>query len=100
MWRKIRDLNPSIVSNEMLEVGMNLKYDKPASPFEWNPQGLPYLIRRGDTLVSISADKYGTTSKWRDIYNNNRPLIKDPNLIFAGFTLYYIADERNLASEL
>ena len=61
-------------------------------------RGLPYLIKEGDSLASISLDKYETLNKWRYIYNNNKPLIKDPNLIFAGFTLYYIP-ERDVASE-
>jgi nucleoid-associated protein YgaU len=52
----------------------------------------------GETLGTISSDKYGTPVKWRKIYDNNRPLIKNPNTIYAGFTLYYIP-EREIASE-
>lgn len=93
-WRELADLN----GTQLLSVGTSLRYRAPASKFSWNPSGLPYLIRTGDTLGTISNDKYGTTSKWKDLWNNNRVMIKDPNLIFAGFTLYYIAG-RDVASE-
>lgn len=97
-WKQIRDANPGININD-LAAGTLLKYPKPAVEFTWQPKGLPYLIKRGDYLGSISLDKYGTYKRWKDIWNNNKPMIKDPNLIFAGFTIYYIPDDRNLASE-
>ena len=51
--------------------------------------GDSYLIKRGDTLGVISNDVYGTTRKWKKLWENNRQLIKDPNKIYAGFYLYY-----------
>ncbi len=95
-WREIANMN-NLPSGDVSE-GMTLNYTAPETEFVWNPQGQPHLIKRGETLGSISQDKYNTTSKWRLIYDNNQPLIKDPNLIFAGFTLYYIP-LRDLASE-
>ena len=95
-WKDLRDMN-SLHDMRGLKEGMVLKYKKPRSQFSWKPQGLPHLVREGETLGSISLDKYKTTQKWRLIYENNKPLIKDYNLIFAGFTLYYIP-LRDLAS--
>ncbi|MCF8058034.1 MAG: LysM peptidoglycan-binding domain-containing protein [Bacteriovoracaceae bacterium] len=95
-WGSLRDLNG--LSGSAVSEGAVIRYKKPSTEFMWNPEGLPYLIKSGDSLVTISNDKYGTANKWKLIYNNNRPLIKDPNLIFAGFTLYYIP-EREIASE-
>ncbi|MEC7274739.1 MAG: LysM peptidoglycan-binding domain-containing protein [Bdellovibrionota bacterium] len=95
-WQDLRNLNG--LSGQTVAEGSVIRYMKPVQEFVWNPEGLPYLIKNGDSLVSISSDKYGTPKKWELIYNNNRPLIKDPNLIFAGFTLYYIP-EREIASE-
>lgn len=95
-WKDLRDLNG--MSGSTVGEGAVIRFKKPATEFVWNPEGLPYLIKNGDSLVTISNDKYGTANKWKLIYNNNRPLIKDPNLIFAGFTLYYIP-ERDIASE-
>jgi len=97
-WREIQNMNSNI-SAEGLRTGMSLNYQIPSQKFEWNPSGEPYLVRSGDTLGTISMDKYGNTSRWKDIWNNNKPMIKNnPNLIFAGFTIYYIPD-RDIASE-
>ncbi|MCK5884852.1 MAG: LysM peptidoglycan-binding domain-containing protein [Bacteriovoracaceae bacterium] len=95
-WKMLAQMNPGM--NGRLAIGQVLKYTPPAVKFEWNPKGTPYLIRQGQTLGLISADVYGQEKRWREIYDNNRPLIKNPNLIFAGFTLYYIGD-RDIASE-
>lgn len=96
-WKELSNSNGGIAMGQ-LPVGKVLKYVP--NGFTWNPQGLPHLIKRGDTLGTISTEKYGTDNKWRDIWDNNKPMIKDPNLIFAGFTLYYIPqEERDLASE-
>ncbi len=94
-WRDIKKLNPNV---EKLTEGVELKYHVPFEKFGWEPVGDPYLVKNGDTLGIISMDKYGTPKKWKAIYENNRPLIKNPNLIFAGFTLYY-RPLRDLASE-
>lgn len=60
----------------------------------WQPVGNPYLIMEGDSLMGVSQNVYnGTTKYWRDIWSNNSALIKDPNIIYAGFTLYYLPIE-------
>ncbi len=96
-WKSIANLN-SQVNAQALVAGETLKYKLPSEKFEWRPNGTPYLIRTGDTLGTISKDKYGTASKWKSLWENNRPMIKNPNLIFAGFTLYYVPG-RDVASE-
>ena len=89
-WRDFLGLNPELQGNQDLSEGQVIRYTPPATPFVWSPEGLPHLIKKGETLGTISMDKYSTIQKWTDIYENNRPMIKNPNLIFAGFTLYYI----------
>ncbi len=96
-WKELREWNKD-KSHVKLSHGMVLKYQLPNEKFGWVPSGLPYLVKTGDTLQVISMDKYGTTRKWKSIYDNNRPLIRDANLIFAGFTLYY-RPTRDLASK-
>lgn len=91
-WKDIKSLNPQIKGVMSLNVGDQLKYMEPTEKFVYSPKGNPILVKKGDTLGSISSDVYGVMKRWRDIYENNQPLIKDPNLIFAGFTLYYIPD--------
>lgn len=100
-WKELANYNSeSLKGSTVVREGMNLKYMAPTEEFVWNPQGLPYLIRTGDTLGIISNSVYQTPKKWKSIWNNNRPLIKDPNKIFAGFTLYYLEDGRDVASEI
>ena len=93
-WKDLKAWNPHM----KIGTGSVIKYYVPDQTFGWQPSGLPYLVKTGDTLGIISMDKYGTSKKWKSIYENNRPLIRDPNLIFAGFTIYYMP-VRDVASE-
>lgn len=100
-WKEIADQNREALNGTTnIKEGMVLNYVAPAEEFVWNPQGLPYLIRTGDTLGGISKQVYTTISKWKLIWENNRPLIKDPNKIYAGFTLYYLENGREVANEI
>lgn len=91
-WKTLRDLNESSLSGGALRKGMKIKYYVPETPFSWNPEGTPYLIKSGDTLGTISHSVYQTPKKWKKIWENNKPLIKNPNKIYAGFTLYYLTE--------
>ena len=51
------------------------------------PQSTRHVISRGDTLTGISQKYYGTSKKWRDIYDANRDSIPNQNRIKAGITL-------------
>lgn len=96
-WKEIKEWNPDMKLSGLGE-GTVIRYKAPKQVFEWRPAGLPHLVKRGETLGLISDMHYGTVKRWREIYENNQPLIRDPNLIFAGFTLYYVPD-RDIASE-
>jgi nucleoid-associated protein YgaU len=100
-WKELANYNSAQLNGSTsVRQGMTLKYMAPAEEFVWNPEGLPYLIRTGDTLGGISTTVYNTSKKWKLIWNNNRPLIKDPHKIFAGFTIYYLENGREVASEI
>lgn len=100
-WKDIANQNrDALRGNTALRHGMVLNYVAPAEEFVWNPQGNPYLIRTGDTLAGISKEVYATLKKWKLIWDNNRPLIKDPNKIYAGFTIYTPESGREVANEI
>jgi nucleoid-associated protein YgaU len=100
-WKELASYNrAALKGSTVVTTGVNLKYMAPAEEFVWNPEGLPYLIKTGDNLGKISTNVYQTPKKWKMIWDNNRPLIKDPNKIFAGFTLYYLESGRDVASEI
>lgn len=89
-WKDIKNMNSgSMRNNNSLKAGTVLKYRAPSRAFVWNPSGTPHLIKTGETLGTISNSVYATPKKWKSIWENNKPLIKNPNLIYAGFTLYY-----------
>ena len=88
-WGEIAALNPNINYNNM-STGTVLKYKAPSVVYNPIGKGTPYLINRGDTLGIISNKVYGKMDYWKNLWNNNRRLIKNPNLIFAGFTIYYL----------
>ena len=94
-WRRIAEANSDQISDpNRIKVGVRLKITKPGSPVAVSRNGEQYLIRQGDTLGTISKDVYGSKQKWKRIWENNPELIKDPNKIFAGFSLYYtLTDE-------
>jgi nucleoid-associated protein YgaU len=43
-----------------------------------------YEVARGDSLSKIAAKHYGDGNAWRKIFEANRDVIKDPNLIHPG----------------
>ncbi len=97
-WRHILKHNPGL-SSQSLAAGTSVKYEAPEEEFNWNPQGDPYLIVKNDTLGVISNKVYGTNKKWKSLWENNKPMIRDPNLIFAGFTIYYLPDGKMAMNE-
>jgi nucleoid-associated protein YgaU len=92
-WKKILELNRDKIKDPAaLSAGTVLKVEKPGSPVSIDRNGEKYLIKLGDTLGKISNNVYGTPKKWRQIWDNNKQMIKDPNKIFAGFFLYYVPE--------
>ena len=43
-----------------------------------------YIIKSGDTLSAIAQQFYGDANKYQAIFDANREVIKDANLIFPG----------------
>lgn len=43
-----------------------------------------HTVRAGETLKLISRKYFGTSSKWKQIYNLNRSRLKSPHKIFVG----------------
>src|SRR5215475_9763704 len=46
-----------------------------------------YTVRPGDTLSSIAQRFYGHTADWRLLYQANRSIVHDPDMIFPGEVL-------------
>ena len=92
-WKEILDTNQSLVTNpNVLTRGTKLKI-KVFNTVVVKTNGEPYPIKKGDTLGKISTWVYGNIARWKELWNNNRELIHNPNKIYAGFKLYYIKDK-------
>jgi nucleoid-associated protein YgaU len=43
-----------------------------------------YTVKKGDTLSKIAKEMYGDANKYNEIFEANRPLLKDPDEIYPG----------------
>jgi nucleoid-associated protein YgaU len=61
----------------------------PAPPVEAPkaPSERTYVVVKGDSLSKIAKQIYGDANQWRRIYESNRDIIKNPDLIYPGQTL-------------
>ena len=48
------------------------------------PADETYTVVKGDSLWNIAKNTYGSGVKWTVIYEANKDIIKDPNLIYVG----------------
>jgi hypothetical protein len=48
------------------------------------PKATTYTVKKGDCLWNISKKFLGNGARWKEIYNLNKSLIKNPNLIYPG----------------
>jgi nucleoid-associated protein YgaU len=46
--------------------------------------GKTYVVVKGDSLSKIAKREYGDANKWRTIFEANKDLINDPDLIYPG----------------
>ena len=51
------------------------------------PAAKTYVVVEGDTLTRISRKFYGTSSRWEDILNANRDVLKDEKSLAVGSTI-------------
>lgn len=49
--------------------------------------GQTYTVKKGDTLSEIAGDRLGDASRWKEIFEANRPMLSDPDKIYPGQVL-------------
>jgi nucleoid-associated protein YgaU len=54
----------------------------------------PYTVQKGDTLQKISKKFYGTTKKWKKIYEANTAVLKGPDKVYPGQTINIPVDSK------
>lgn len=48
------------------------------------PSHRTYTIKKNDTLSGIAKSELGSAARWQEIYNLNKDVISNPNLIYPG----------------
>ena len=61
-------------------------------PAQGGPTGMvapmnTYVVAKGDSLSKIAQRAYGDGGKWRKIFEANKDIIQDPDLIYPGQSL-------------
>lgn len=51
------------------------------------PEAVFHTVETGDTLGKIAQQHYGSASKYPEIFEANKPMLKDPNKIYPGQVL-------------
>lgn len=85
IWGKKGD-TPSAAKPDFSNVqsGGSSTVAAPPEPVATSGSGRTYVVVNGDSLSKIAKREYGDASKWRQIYEANKDLIKDPDLIYPG----------------
>ena len=84
---------PQLVETWLQTIGMtSAERNSPATPAvpiqpeTIRPQRF-HIVRQGETLSEISYKYYGSTGKWRKIFEANRGTVKDANTVRSGTKL-------------
>lgn len=97
-WKDLSEWNKDKLKNaNKLAAGMSLTYEAPSVAFTADQLSHNYTIKKGDTLAKIADEVYGRKQKYKKLQNYNAHLIKNPNRIFAGFTLFYDITDQEVA---
>ena len=64
---------------------LKVKYPPVVTPPQ--PERQFYTVKKGDYLSRIAKEIYGNANKYNVIFEANKPMLKDPNLIYPGQVL-------------
>lgn len=69
---------------QAVEQPKEMPADQPPAPEKQEQSGDYYTVQVKDDLISISEKVLGSYTRWVDLFNANRDVIKNPTLIFPG----------------
>ena len=83
-----RSLRLRAEGDSLFALGSALEKKGPAplDPDEGSAHASRHVVRPGESLWAISADRgvFGRGARWRDLYQANRSRIRNPDLIYPG----------------
>lgn len=99
-WQDIMNVNPELDPSN-LQVGQVIKLPEPISavtgaaikkddekPARVKAGERSYIVQSGDNLAKISERFYGSAAQWKKIWEANRDIISDPDVLKVGIKLY------------
>ena len=63
------------------------KVEEDPTTTEKKPEAALHTVVKGDTLWAISKKSYGDGSKYKLVFEANRPMLADPDEIYPGQVL-------------
>jgi nucleoid-associated protein YgaU len=69
----------NVESVEHVNDQLTVRTPEPAAP-----EPVFYTVQKGDSLWKIASAHYGNGNKWQALFEANREVIKDPDLIYPG----------------
>ncbi len=91
--------NPHVKDPKRLRVGMEIRIpelpkDSSARArasaglkVDATPTGRTYVVKAGDSLTSIAEKQLGATARWKELYELNKDVIKNPDVLRSGVVL-------------
>lgn len=100
VWDLIKQTNPGWQNDLAAEIRVEA-HGGVAAPVNLGPGSTPaasaggqqYTVQKGDTLSKIAKQFYGEASKYNQIFQANRNILKDPDEIQAGQVLVIPAEK-------
>ena len=89
---KVSGTTPDQATKEKLVVALGnvagvAAVDDSVTAEKAEPEAVIYVVKKGDTLSAIAQKQYGKASKYKAIFEANRPMLKDPDKIYPGQAL-------------
>lgn len=84
-WVEISGIN-NLQNPDLIFSGQELKIPE-EEIVEKEPVNGEYVVKKGDSLWKISVKLYGDGFKWVKLWETNKSLIRNPNLIEIGMKL-------------
>jgi len=83
IWDQVKLVDPSLA-----DINLNLSVDPSlAPPQPPTPQSKTYTVAAGDSLSKIAKQFYGNANEYNKIFEANRDVLNDPNMVKVGQTL-------------
>ncbi|HMD42759.1 MAG TPA: LysM peptidoglycan-binding domain-containing protein [Candidatus Acidoferrum sp.] len=83
IWDQVK-----LVDASLADINLNLSVDPSLAPPEPpKPHSKTYTVAAGDSLSKIAKQFYGNANEYNKIFEANRDVLHDPNMVKVGQTL-------------